>query len=257
MPDEAPIIPLDTSEWAEPTTEFVGKVTKSEFRTTDDATGKDGRTFTETRGLPRAIRTWHVEVERFDALFDLPDGENAPVTAYMTVDLERLTDGTISPVARGQNKATFVTDKWAEAGLRLGVSPEKAVGVNAEFTLLRTKMFSGMAAKDILYPTKILPQDFKYEGDVRHFQVKGDQSLADFAEEAQPTAAAEPTAEVDVASLLVGLNADDPKAVNAFIKEHPEIAGDVRVDIVTGDYVEALIKDGKLKKSKAGVLAAV
>lgn len=257
MTNGTPIIPLTTGEWAEPTTEFVGICRVSKFQTTDESKGKDGRTFTESRGLPRAARQWHVEVERFDAIYDLPDGQNAPVTVYMTIDLERFSDGTLSPVPRGDNKATFTVDKWSEAGMRLGVKPEVAEGVIAHYTLLRTKMFRGAAAKDILYPTKILPKDYKYEGDIRHFEVKGDQSLADVAAESETSVAAVP--EVDVAALLVEakLNPDDEAAVLAFVKAHPELPAETKVGVTTGELVDSLIEAGAIKRSDDGILTAV
>jgi len=236
-----PLVPLDTAQWQEPTLEFVGEVKVCEFRTTDDAKGRDGRTFTETRGLPRPGRTWHVEVDRLDAVYDLEDGTNAPVRVYMTVDLERLIDGVMSPVTRGDNKPTFTIDQWSKAGIRLMPDPTRVVGVRAEFTLARTKMFRGAAAKDVLYPTKILAKDFQFAGEVRHFQVKA---------KATPTnlddyATASPTLEssgVDVAALVrsEGLDLADRTAVQAFIKSHPELPAEDKVALATGEFVEAV-----------------
>lgn len=249
--NEVPIVPLDTSKWEEPIIDFFGVVRKSEYRTTDDAKGKDGRTFTETRGLPRPGRTWHVEIERLDAIYDLPDGATAPVTVYMTVDLERLSNGRMVPVPYGDNKPTFTVDKWNEAGLRLAPTPGAVIGKKAQFRLERTHKFGSMVAKDIVYPTKLLPDGYEFTGEVSRFQVRERTSLEQAAEAVEASTA--PIEVVDIPALLVGVESTD-EGIQAFVKAHPDLPGDVKVALLTEDLVGQYIADGTLVV-KDGLLA--
>ena len=251
MTNDVPIVPLDTSKWEEPVTDFFGVVTKSEYRTTDDAKGQDGRTFTESRGLPRPGRTWHVEIQRLDAIYDLADGTTAPVTVYMTVDLERLSNGRMISVPFGDNKPTFTVDKWNESGLRLAPAPGAVIGKKAQFRLERTHKFGGMTAKDIVYPTKLLPDGYQYTSEVTRFQVKEKTSLEQAAEAVEASTG---PAEVDVPSLLVGTENTD-EGIQAFVKAHPDLPGDVKVALLTEGLADQYISDGALVV-KAGKLAA-
>ena len=256
MTDERPPeVVLDADQWEDPTVEFFGTITKCEFRTSDDAKAKDGRTFTEIRELPRAIRTWHVEVERMDAVYDLPDGESAPVTVYMTIDLERLVQGKLVPLtmSRGDNKPTYTVGKWKDNGFLPGRDPGSLVGRKAQFKLERTHKFSGMMAKDILYPIKALPEGFTYDGDISRFTVKERPgSLEQSAAEVEGTAAE--AAEFDI-KVLVGLPVEPGPEVFAFVKDH-DLPDDVKTGLVTGEYQANLIEEGKMKDKKGKLALA-
>ena len=256
MPDEKlPEVVLDADQWEDPTVEFFGTITKCEFRTSDDAKAKDGRTFTEIRDLPRAIRTWHVEVERMDAVYDLPDGESAPVTVYMTIDLERLVNGKLVPLtmSRGDNKPTYTVGKWKDNGFLPGRDPGSLVGRKAQFKLERTHKFSGMMAKDILYPIKALPEGFVFDGEVSRFTVKERPgSLEQSAAEVEGTAA---SAEFDI-STLAGLPIEPGSEVYEFVKDHTDLPDDVKSGLVTGELQAALIEDGKMKDKKGKLALA-
>lgn len=249
MTQEVPIIPVDSSQWEEPVNEFPATITVCDFRTTNDARGKDGRTFTETRGYPRAGRTWHVEAQRLDAVRDMLDGTTSPVTAFMTVDMEHMVNGQMKPVMRGDNKVTYISDRWGTAGMRVGITPETLVGKNAWFKQERTHKFGSgdfAPAKDLLYPLRILPEDYKFDGEIIRFKQRAqEQSLEEAAEEV--AAAPVQTGEMDV-SVLVGLPAEHDLAVyGTFIKEHSELPDSLKVKLVGPDLVEGLVKEGKLK----------
>lgn len=245
-----PDILLDPEKWTEPTEQFFGKVIECGFGTTDDSKGKDGRTFTETRGLPRAIRTWRTVIERLDAVYDLEDGTTAPVHVYMTIDLERYVDGKFIPISisKGANKATFTVTKWNSAGARLAPDPTKNVGKIFEFERLRSKLFGTVAAKDITYPLKALPDNFVYQGDVRHFQPKA-ASLDDAAASVEAVSEAASTAaafdEDELVNLLVGVTADDVAALTTS-KAYEYVTGEPRVKLIDGDLQKGLIAAGKL-----------
>ena len=248
MPDnEVPIIPLDSSKWEEPVTDFFGEVVKSEYRTTDDAKGHDGRTFTESRGLPRPGRSWHVEIKRLDAVYDLADGTTAPVTVYMDIDLERLVNGRMVPVPPGNNKPTFVIDRWNKAGLVLAPKPEAAIGKKAQFRTERTHDFGGpQRAKSLTYPLKLLPDGYEFAGDVIRFQVKEKTSLEQAAELVEgSTAPAEQVAEVDVPSLLVGTE-NTSADLQAFVAAHPDLSAEIKIALLTEDLVGQYVSDGVL-----------
>lgn len=259
--NEIPFIPLDTSQWTEPTRRFLGKLTMCRYGTTDDAKGKDGRTFTETRGLPRPTRTFRVEVERLDAIYDLPTGDHAPVMAYLTLDLEKkLKDGRIVPLSiggKGDNKPTFTLIKWATAGVSLAPDPSVNEGLIAEWEELPSKLFGGMAAKGILYPVKLLPKDYKFDGEVQHFEVKREQTadLDQMAAEATAVDSAAATFDDDeLAAMLVGTT-DETETTGPFVKAHGELPADIKLGIVTGDVQTRLVADGKLVKGKDGKYA--
>lgn len=251
MVDEVvPDILLDPSKWTEPTEQFFGKVVTCKLGTTDDAKDKEGRTFTELRGLPRAIRTWHVVIERLDAVYDLEDGRTAPVHVYMTIDLERYVDGKFIPatINKGNNKATFTVTKWSDAGLRLAPKPEANEGKLCEFERLRSKMFGTMAAKDITYPLTILPENFEFKGDVRHFKPKAvslDDAAANVEAESQAAGAVAPYDEDELVALLVGVAADDVAALTQS-KAYEYVTGDAKVKLIDGDLQKGLIAADKL-----------
>jgi len=256
MPNEKPPeVVLDADQWEDPTVEFFGTITKCEFRTSDDAKAKDGRTFTEIRGYPRAVRTWHVEVERMDAVYDLPDGESAPVTVYMTIDLERLVNQRLVPLtmSRGDNKPTYTVGKWKDNGFLPGRDPESLVGRKAQFKLERTHKFSGMMAKDILYPIKALPEGFVFDGEVSRFTVKERPgSLEQSAAEVEGTEAA---TEFDIGT-LVGLPVEPGPEVYEFVKDYTDLPDDVKAGLVTGELQAALIEDGKMTAKKGKLVLA-
>lgn len=247
---EVPIIPVDSSQWEEPVHEFPGVITVCKFLTTDDAKGKDGRTFTETRGLPRPGRTWHVEVERLDAIRDMLDGTTSPITAFMTIDMERLGEGGMRPVLRGDNKVTYVSDKWAQANFRVGVKPESLVGKRAQFKQERTHKFGSgdfAPAKDLLYPLRELPADWKFTGDVLRFKQRAQEQTLEEAAGEVTSSGSDSTGEWDV-SVLVGLPAKHDLAVyGPFIQEHSDLPGDMKIGLVGPDLVDGLVKEGKLK----------
>ncbi len=252
MTDETvlPNIVLDPTQWTEPSEQFFGKIIECGFGTTDDSKGRDGKTFTEFRELPRPIRTWRVVIERLDAVYDLDDGTTPPVHVYMTIDLERYVDGKFIPVSisKGANKATFTVTKWTEAGVRLAPDPTKNVGKICEFERLRSKMFGSVAAKDITYPLKVLPENFVFQGDIRHFKPKAislDEAAATVETEAQAASAAATIDEDELATLLVGVLVDDIPALTAS-KAYEAVTGDARVKLIDGNFQKELLAAGKL-----------
>jgi hypothetical protein len=244
-----PDIGLDPSKWTEPTEQFFGKIIECGFGSTDDSKGKDGRTFTESRGLPRPIKTFRAVIERLDAVYDLDDGTSAPVHVYLSLDLERYVDGKFIPanLNKGSNKATFTLTKWNENGVRLAPDPTVNVGKICEFERLRSKLFGNVAAKDITYPLNTLPDNYVFTGEMRHFKPKSS-SLDDAAasvEASTPAAVAAAYDEDELVALLVDVVADDVAALTQS-KAFEYVSGEARVKLVDGDLQKGLVAAGKL-----------
>ena len=252
-------IPLDPGAWTEPTETFVGKLVTCARSDTDQSRGKDGRTFTESRGYPRALRTFKVVIERADAVWDNTDGTTSPAKEYMELNLEKFVDGRFIPMnlSKGNNKPTFTLEMWKKAGVSLAPDPTVNEGHYYVFTKLRSKMFGTVAAKGIIYPTQKLPDDYAYKGDIRHI-ASNTASLDDAASavEAGSTEAATAATfdEGELAALLVGVKVDDTAAITAFIGEHKELPANVRLELVDGDIQKRLVEAGTLTVEK-GVYA--
>jgi hypothetical protein len=247
-------IPLDPGEWTEPTEEFPAKLVKCRRQTTDDATDRDGVTFTERRGYPRPAQQFVATWERLDAVWDNDDGTVSPVKVYLSLDLERFIDGRFisMQLSRGNNKATYTLDMWKKGGVRLAPTPEANEGNVYMVTYLRSKMFGTVAAKKISFPTAKLPDDYVFKGDVTHLK-STTTSLNDSADaiEAESTTAAQAASfdEDELVGLLVGVKAD---AMTAFISEHKDIPAAVRLELVDGVPQKALIDAGKLAIDEDG-----
>jgi len=249
-------VPLDPSKWTEPTEEFPAKLVECRRGTTDDAHGKDGRTFTEARGLPRPSQTFRVTWERLDAVWDNEDGSTSPVKVYLALDLEKYVDGRFISLAlsKGNNKPTFTLDQWKKcSGISLAPDPTVNEGGIYMVTRLRSKMFGSVAAKDISYPTAKLPDDYVYKGDVRHIKSQAtslDDAAASVEAESDTAAKAASFDEDELAGLLAGVKADDAAAMTAFISTHKEIPANIRLELVDGGPQKALVEAGKLAVSE-------
>jgi hypothetical protein len=276
---KAPLIPLDPTRWAEPKQKFIGRLTRCEYSDTDHAKSREGETFTEMRGWPRAGQTWEVAVERIDAQFvdkntnevmKNDDGSIARPHRYQTIDLERYDERTraMKPITSGNNKANFVIGEWVKAKVRLNPNPAANVGMIAEFEVMFSKSFGGgQPAKNLLYPVKVLAMPgtpYEYRGDVENVQIDPESrgggsgggagiSLDNAAEGIEagsngasaPKAAAKTIGEAAVLELLVGLAPDAD--FSDFLAEHKgELDGPVRVGLVGGTYVPAMMEAGKL-----------
>lgn len=253
-----PDIPLDPTKWEIPTQRFFGRINVCRKVTTDDIKDKEGNTFTELRQWPSPGKVFQVEIERHDAVYQLPDGTTAPVKRYLSLDLHRFNEREhkVVPVAPGDNKVTFTLTKWIAAKIQLEPTPEKNEGLDCEFEFIPTKMFRGNAAKNILYPIKVMPKGWTYEGEVEVFQVK--EQIQDLAEDSGTPATdisvssnghgpTQEMTEADLIALFDGLKADDEDAmVELMAANKGRLSTAQRLEIMGGDVTKRFIDDGKL-----------
>ena len=258
-------ISLDPTKWAEPKESLIGRIVKCEYSDTDQAKSRDGETFTEMRGWPRAGQTWVVEVERLDAVYvNSETGEKSPIKRYLSVDLERYdekaTPPQMKPVTQGNNKAQFLLGKWNDK-LKLAPDPTKNVGAVCEFELLRSKNFGGpQPAKNLLYPLKVLARpdqgaDFVFHGEVQEISFDPSRNEGESLEDAaasqeteKPKAKSEQMDEEAVFNALVGIDPEDEDALTKFVTSNKaNIPSAIKTALIAGDFIQAAIEAGSLK----------
>lgn len=244
-------VPLDPGAWTEPEEKFIARLAECRRSTTDESHGKDGRTFTEARQLPRPLQQFRVVWERLDAVWENADGTVSPVKVYMTLDLEKFVDGRVISMAlsKGNNKATYTLEMWKKAGVRLAPDPTVNEGCIFEVTRLRSKLFGTVSAKDITYPIQKFPEGYVYKGDIRRIQSQAtslDDAAAGVEATVQTSSQAASFDEDELAALLAGVPAEDTAALTAFVGTHKEIPADMRLALIDGAPQKALIEAGKL-----------
>lgn len=235
-------ISLDPGQWEEAFEDFPGRIEVVEHRLSASE-------YNEAAHFPRPIQQFHIVVERLDAVYALADGTEAPVKVYGGCDLEKKNrSGDIVPVAPGENKATFMLGKYAEAKVRLSTNPEeltKLTGVICMWRRYRTKTMGGMQAKNVLHPLQVLAVDYKFAGEVQRFAVSAQQGGESLEEAAGATG--DHASRKELAEALVGTPADSFDADLLTSEPFRRASGADKTALVKGEFGSAAVTDGLLK----------
>jgi len=234
-------ISLDPGQWEEAFEDFPGRIEVVEHRLSASE-------YNEAAHFPRPIQQFHIVVERLDAVYALADGTEAPVKVYGGCDLEKKDrSGDIVKVAPGDNKATKMLSKFAEAKVRLSTNPEelaKLTGLICVWRRYRTLTVGGMQAKNVLYPLQVLAVDYKFAGEIQRFAVSAQQGGVSLEEAA---GAGDHASRKELADALAGTPADSFDADLLTSEPFRRASGADKTALVKGDFGQAAVTDGLLK----------
>ena len=252
---------IDSRGWAEPKETFPGTVIVSTKRECDPKYMEPNQF--RTVPLPRPVWQWHLEVERLDARYQLPDGSQAPVIIYGGFDLERWNDRTrqIEPINTRSNKEALISDAWVN--IFGSVEPaESLTGKIAMFDYYQSKRIGRNIARRILLPVGALEPTYEFTGEVQMFVVARTEDTVTTAGDngaGSSNQTANLTDEAVYASLpqlLDGLNRTNPSLL---IKALPAMyrTGKVTNGLITGTLLTELEADEKITIDTDNIIKAL
>ena len=254
---------IDPANWEELKETFPGKVVESVYQ----APNEKYRAATSFRPeipeeLPNGTKIiqWSCIVERLDARFINPEGEEFPVRRFVTVDSHKWNakKKLWTPMSRAFKKETYITATWKRAFGQIQ-PPSVLIGKIALFDLYRDKDFGGQfTARNVLVPVQVLAPDYAYDGDVQLIQTRGEGERAGEGEQSAPSSTNNLLSDEEAIEALIPILIGKEKAsVATILSSLPsEIrTSTVMTGVATGSLIDTLEAEGKIKVDDSGVIA--
>ncbi len=253
---------IDPANWEELKETFPGKVVESTYQVPNEKY----RAATSFRPeipeeLPNGTKIiqWSCVVERLDAVFVNPEGEQNPVRRYVTVDSHKWNPRkrVWAPMSRAFKKETYITSTWKKVFGQIQ-PPEILVGKIALFDLYRDKDFGGQyTARNVLVPVQVLSPDYTYDGDVQLIQTRGEGERTEGEGQTAPSSNNLLSDEEAIEALIPLLIGKEKASVATILSSLPsEIrTSTVMTGVATGSLIDTLEAEGKIKVDGDGLIA--
>ncbi len=276
---------IDPDSWVEPKESFPGQVLVSAYRWSDPKylDGVVNRIVKDSAGNEQArspeqvlemlaavnpqhipqIPQWDLRVKRLDTILHLPDGSKADAVRYGGYDLVKWSnrDATFVQINLNYGKEAFIGGQWKKiAGTT--EPPSVLEGKFFDFDFYPNKKFGGaMPAKRVLVPTRVLPPNFTFSGEVNTIVVpdRGDAGEAEALEAAAPgvTTLTGDAADAALCAFLIANQCDTSNSAGILTELPPELRSpDILGGVASGETVKRLESEGKIAIAADGKVTA-